>query len=61
MSDNHVCCNCESKDKMDMAVLNNFIDSDIEYSSIHDISINTGISINNLNRFIKNKNIDINL
>ena len=61
MSDNDVCCNCESKDRMDMAALNNFIDSDTAYSSMQDISINTGISINNLNRFIKDNNIDISL
>jgi len=61
MTDNNVCGNCESKDKIDLAVLNNFIDSDMEYSSIHDISINTGISVNNLNRFIKDNNIKTDL
>ena len=61
MSDNNVCCNCETRDISDITLLNNFIDSDIKYSSIHDISINTGISVNNLNRFIKDKNIDVNL
>jgi len=58
ISDNNVCCNCESKDRLDMSKLNGFIDNDITYSSIEDISINTGISTNNINRFIKENNID---
>ena len=52
---NDVCCNCESKDKLDIAKLNNFFDNEISINSIEDLSITTGITVNNLNRFIKNK------
>lgn len=57
MSDDNLCCNCESKDKIDLAKLNNFIDEDIPFNSLNDLSINTGITVKNLNRFIENKDI----
>lgn len=64
MSDNDVCCNCQSKDKMDIAKLNSILDEDNTFNSIQDLSIASGINANNLNRFITNKQIsglDINL
>ncbi len=64
MSDNDVCCNCQSKDRMDISKLNSILDENISYNSIEDLSIASGININNLNRFISNKqisDIDINL
>ena len=64
MSDNDVCCNCQSKDRMDISKLNSILDENISYNSIEDLSIASGIHVNNLNRFISNKqisDIDINL
>ncbi len=53
-TNNNVCCNCESKDKLDIYKLNT-LDDDININSIEDLSMSTGITINNLNRFIKDK------
>ncbi len=64
MSDSDVCCNCESKDKMDIAKLNSILDKNNSFNSVQDLSIFSGININNLNRYIANKqlsNLDINL
>ena len=57
MSDNDVCCNCQSKDRMDISKLNSILDENISYNSIEDLSIASGINVNNLNRFISNKQI----
>jgi hypothetical protein len=55
ISNNDVCCNCEAKDKLDIARLNTFIEEEETVDSIETLSTSTGISVNNLNRFIKNK------
>lgn len=57
MSDNNVCCNCESKDKLDIAKLNNVLEENNTFNSIYDLSIASGVNLNNLNRFIENKKI----
>lgn len=57
MSNNDVCCNCESKDRFDIAKLNNILDEDISFNSIEDLSITSGVNLNNLNRFIENNKI----
>ena len=57
MSDNNVCCNCESKDRLDIAKLNTILEENISYNSIQDLSIASGININNLNRFITDNKI----
>lgn len=64
MSDNDVCCNCQSKDRMDISKLNSILDETNNFNSIQDLSILSGVNMNNLNRFIANKQIsdlDINL
>ena len=53
MSNNNVCCNCESKDKLDMANLNSVLGESPEITSVESLSDITGISTNNLNRFIQ--------
>ena len=63
-SDNNICCNCESKDKIDIAKLNSILEENNIFNSIQDLSIASGININNLNRFISENKIsglDINL
>ncbi len=57
MSDNDVCCNCQSKDKMDISKLNSILDEDNTFNSIQDLSIVSGINASNLNRFIANNQI----
>lgn len=64
MSDNDVCCNCQLRDKMDIAKLNSILYENNSFNSIQDLSILSGVNINNLNRFIANNeisNLDINL
>ncbi len=64
MSDNDVCCNCQSKDRMDISKLNSILDESHSFNSIQDLSILSGVNINNLNRYISNNqisNLDINL
>ncbi len=65
MSSNDVCCNCESKDKFDIAKLNNFLEENNDcFNSVESLSVASGINFNNLNRFIKDNkisNLNINL
>ena len=58
MSNNDVCCNCESKDRYDIAKLNSILDENNSFNSVQDLSIASGINLNNLNRFIANNKID---
>ena len=57
MSDNNVCCNCEPKDRLDMANLSSFMSDNSEVSSIESLSKSTGISTSNLNRFIQDNSL----
>lgn len=58
-SNNDVCCNCEAKDSADIIKLNNFVNTSNEITSINEISISTGISLNNINRFISDKKFNL--
>ena len=57
MSNNDVCCNCDSKDKFDIAKLNTILEEEPTFNSIEELSIESGINLNNLNRFISNNKI----
>lgn len=62
MSDNDVCCNCQPKDRIDIANLNSILDKTNNFNSVQDLSILSGVNINNLNRFISNNQIsDLNI
>lgn len=64
ISNNDVCCNCESKDRFDIAKLNNILEENDNLNSVESLSIASGINLNNINRFIKNNkisNLDINM
>ncbi len=61
MSNDNVCCNCQSRDKMDIAKLNSILDENSSFNSIQDLSIASGVNINNLNRFIANNKISVSL
>ena len=56
-SSNNVCCNCESKDRFDIAKLNNIIEENDDFNSIEELSNISGININNLNRYISDNKI----
>ena len=64
MSDNDVCCNCEARDKIDISRLNSILEENYNFNSIQDLSVLSGVNINNLNRYIANNkitNLNINL
>lgn len=42
----------------DIAKLNNILEDNININSIQELSCESGITINNLNRYIKNNKID---
>ena len=57
MSDNSVCCNCETKDKFDIAKLNSIIGENYSINSVEDLSTLSGINTNNINRYINDNKI----
>ena len=57
MTENSVCPNCETKDRADIYKLNSFINQETSFNSIYELSTHTGISINNINRFIKDNSL----
>lgn len=54
---NNVCCNCESKDRFDIAKVNTLLEENDSFNSIEELSSITGVNLNNLNRFISDKKI----
>lgn len=64
ISDDDVCCNCQDKDRIDIAKINYILDENNTLNSIQELSNTSGVNINNINRFIsKNKinNFNVNL
>lgn len=70
MSDDNICENCAPKDRFEMSKLRNYLDCENYSNSINSISVDTGITVKNLNRYLENKefsdlssklNIDISL
>lgn len=57
MSDSDVCCNCEPKDRLDISKLNSVLETNNNFDSMQNLSIASGVNINNLNRFISNNKI----
>lgn len=55
LSDNCVCANCNPKDSFEMSKLKNYFESDNFSNSINSISVDTGISVKNLNRYLEDK------
>lgn len=56
-SNDSVCYNCLTKERFEMSKLKNYIEENNVNSinSIHDLSIQTGISGKTLNRFLENE------
>lgn len=52
---NNICCDCELKDRNDIAKLNNILENSPNINSIEELSLNSGINLSNINRFIENK------
>lgn len=55
LSDSAVCENCSPKDSFEMTRLKNYFESENYSNSINAISIDTGISVKNLNRYLENE------
>lgn len=55
LSDSNVCYNCSPKDSFEMSKLKNYLESENYSNSIDSISVDTGISVKNLNRYFENK------
>lgn len=55
LSDSDVCYNCTPKDNFEMSKLKNYLESENYSNSIDSISVDTGISVKNLNRYFENK------
>lgn len=60
-SNSNICSNCEPKDNLEIAKLNNYIEKYGNNYSLDEISVSTGISLRNLNRYINDNGIDISL
>ena len=52
LSDSNVCENCSPKDSFEMSRLKNYLSGENVSNSINSISIDTGISVKNLNRYL---------
>ena len=57
VSENNICCNCTSKDKLDVAKISNILNENIDFNSISELSYVSGINENNLTRLIKENKI----
>lgn len=54
-SNNNICHDCELRDQSDIAKLNNILENSPNINSIEELSLNSGINLSNINRFIENK------
>jgi len=54
LSEYSVCGNCSPKDSFELSKLKNYFESENCSNSINSISVDTGISVKNLNRFLGN-------
>lgn len=52
VSDNSVCPNCQTKDQYEMSQLKNFLQENTSQIDVDNLSIFTGISVKNINRFL---------
>ena len=52
-TNNNICPNCEPKDNFELAKLKNFLEENDCPNSLDSLSLDTGISVKNLNRFLE--------
>ena len=52
VTNNNVCPNCEIKDNVEHTKLKNFLDENSFSGTVENLSISTGISEKNINRFL---------
>ncbi len=51
-SEGDVCPNCITKDNMELSVFKTYLENNVNETSLNNVSIKTGISTPNLNRFL---------
>ena len=51
-SEGDVCPNCIAKDNMELSVFKAYLENNINETSLNNVSLKTGISQSNLNRFL---------
>ena len=54
-SEGSFCNSCSPKEKLEISKLKNYLDGENYSNSITSISVDTGISVKNLNRFFENE------
>ena len=54
-SENNVCPNCQTKDKVDKLALKNYLANNDIPESIESLALKSGVSLKNVNRYIQNK------
>lgn len=59
ISDSDICYECAVKDKADIAKLNNILINNSGINSVNELSANSGINPNNINRYINNNFISL--
>ena len=52
-SDNDTCCSCTCKDNADIFKLKEYFDDHTNITTVHEVSLNTGIALENLNRYLQ--------
>ena len=58
VSNEEICCNCSPKDKLEISKLENYFENNQEENSINNISLATGISIKNINRYLSSNTLN---
>lgn len=56
-SKSSVCPNCESKDENDINQLKNFLNEADTSVTVESLAFSTGVSLKNVNRFLKDKDL----
>ena len=59
VSNSDICCNCQTKDRADIAKLNDILDTHSNINSINELSANSGVNPSNINRYIENNFISL--
>lgn len=56
-SKNSVCPNCQSKDESDISHLKHFLSESDSVVTTESLSMSTGVSLKNVNRFLQDKDL----
>lgn len=54
VTEGEVCQNCMPKDKFEMGQVRDYLENNLGNNTAHNISMNTGISTKNINRYLNN-------